>query len=94
MQKAEFDAADKNVHIALLDKENALLKTQALLDSETAQNKRLALGLLSLVLVMFVLWTYKNRRNYLRMQHYAQTDELTGIANRHHFTQQANTAIQ
>ncbi|MFT6284723.1 MAG: diguanylate cyclase (GGDEF)-like protein [Arenicella sp.] len=94
LQKAEFDAADKNVHIALLDKENALLKTQALLDSETAQNKRLALGLLSLVLVMFVLWTYKNRRNYLRMQHYAQTDELTGIANRHHFTQQANTAIQ
>ncbi|GAC18096.1 tetratricopeptide repeat-containing diguanylate cyclase [Paraglaciecola arctica] len=94
LQKAEFDDAEKSVKIALLDKENALLKTQALLDSTAAQNKRLALALLSIVLIVFVLWTYKNRRNYLRMQHYAQTDELTGIANRHYFTQQANTAIK
>lgn len=94
LQKAEFDDAEKNVKIALLDKENALLKTQALLDSVADQNKRLALALLAIVLVVFVLWTYKNRRNYLRMQHYAQTDELTGIANRHYFTQQANTAIK
>lgn len=94
IQKAEFDAAEKNAQIALLDKENMLLKTQALLDSESAQNKRLALALLTMVLVMFVLWTYKNRRNYLRMQHYAQTDELTGVANRHYFTQQANTVIK
>ncbi|MFT4810532.1 MAG: diguanylate cyclase (GGDEF)-like protein [Paraglaciecola sp.] len=94
IQKAKIDVVEKNTQIALLDKENALLKTQALLDSESVQNKRLALALLSMVLVVFVLWTYKNRRNYLRMQHYAQIDELTGIANRHHFTQQANTAIK
>jgi len=94
LQKAKFDDAEKTVKIALLDKENALLKTQSLLDSASSQNKRLALALLSMVLVVFVLWTYKNRRNYLRMQHYAQTDELTGIANRHYFTQQANTAIK
>lgn len=94
LQKAQFDDVEKNAKIALLDKENALLKTQALLDSTSAQNKRLALALLTMVLIVFVLWTYKNRRNYLRMQHYAQTDELTGIANRHYFTQQANTAIK
>jgi diguanylate cyclase (GGDEF)-like protein len=93
LQKAQFDDVEKSVQIALLDKENALLKTQALLDITSAQNKRLALALLTMVLIVFVLWTYKNRRNYLRMQHYAQTDELTGIANRHYFTQQANTAI-
>tara|TARA_R110002153_G_scaffold13189_9_gene49353 strand:- start:2639 stop:4381 length:1743 start_codon:yes stop_codon:yes gene_type:complete len=94
IQKAKFDDVEKNAHFALLDKENTLLKTQALLDSKSAQNKRLALALLTMALVVFVLWTYKNRRNYLRMQHYAQTDELTGIANRHYFTQQANTAIK
>jgi diguanylate cyclase (GGDEF)-like protein len=94
IQKAKVDAVKKNTQITLLDKENMLLKTQALLDNESAQNKRLALALLTMVLVMFVLWTYKNRRNYLRMQHYAQTDELTGIANRHYFTQQASTAIK
>lgn len=94
IQKAKVDAVKKNTQIEILDKENMLLKTQALLDSESAQNKRLALALLTMVLVMFVLWTYKNRRNYLRMQHYAQTDELTGVANRHYFTQQANTVIK
>lgn len=94
IQKAKFDDVEKNAHIALLDKENALLKTQALLDSAAAQNKRLALALLTMALLVFILWTYKNRRNYLRMQHYAQTDELTGIANRHYFTQQASTAIK
>jgi diguanylate cyclase (GGDEF)-like protein len=94
LQKAQFDDVEKSVQIVLLDKENALLKTQALLDSADSQNKRLALALLSLALAVFILWTYKNRRNYLRLQHYAQTDELTGIANRHYFTQQAKTAIK
>ena len=93
IQKAKIDVVEKNTQIALLDKENALLKTQALLDSESAQNRRLALALLTMVLVVFVLWTYKNRRNYLRLQKYAQVDDLTGIANRHYFTQQANTVI-
>lgn len=94
IQKAEFDAIEQSTKIALLDKENALLKTQALLDSESAQSKRLALALLSMVLIVFVLWTYKNRRNYLKMQHFAQIDELTGIANRRHFTQQASNTIK
>ena len=93
IQKAKIDVVEKNTKIALLDKENALLKTQALLDSESAQNRRLALALLTMVLVVFVLWTYKNRRNYLRLQKYTQVDDLTGIANRHYFTQQAHTAI-
>jgi diguanylate cyclase (GGDEF)-like protein len=94
LQKAQFDDLQKGAQLALLDKENALLKTQALLNREADYNKRLALALLSIVLVVFILWTYKNRRNYLRMQHYAQVDELTGIANRHYFNQQANTAIK
>lgn len=94
IQKAKFDAAEKNVQIALLDKENALLKTQARLDSKSAQNRLLALALLTLVLVVFILWTYKNRKTYIKMRYFAQTDELTGIANRHHFAQLALSAIE
>lgn len=94
IQKAEFDAVEKNARIALLDKENTLLKTQALLDNESAQNRRLALALLTMALVVFILWAYKNRRIYLKMRYFAETDELTGISNRHHFAQLAHSAIK
>jgi diguanylate cyclase (GGDEF)-like protein len=94
IQKAKLDVIEKNTQIALLDKENTLLKTQALLDNESAQNRRLALALLIMALVVFILWAYKNRKTYLEMRYFAQTDELTGIANRHHFAQLAHSAIK
>jgi GGDEF domain-containing protein len=36
----------------------------------------------------------KNRKTYLEMRYFSQTDELTGIANRHHFSQLALSAIE
>jgi diguanylate cyclase (GGDEF)-like protein len=94
IQKAKLNVIEKNTQIAILHNENALLKTQVLLDKESAQNKLLALALLTLILFVFILWTYKNRKTYLRMRYFAQTDELTGIANRHHFAQLALSAIE
>jgi len=67
IQKAKLNVIEKNTQIALLDKENILLKTRALLDNESSQNKILALALLSMLLVVFVLWTYKNRETYLKI---------------------------
>ena len=93
IQKVKLDVIEKNTRIAILDKQNILLKTQAMLDNESARNKILALALLTLALVVFVLWTYKNRKTYLKMRYFAQNDELTGIANRHHFAQQAFSGI-
>lgn len=94
IQKAKLSVIEKNTQIALLDKENTLLKTQALLDSQSAQNKRLALSIFTMAFVMVILWIYKHRKNYLEMRYFAQTDELTGIANRHHFAQLAFSAIK
>lgn len=93
IQKAKLDVIEKNTKIAFLDRENTLLKIQALLDNESAQSKRLALALLTMVLVVFILWAYKNRKIYIKMRYFAQTDELTGIANRHYFAQLANSSI-
>jgi diguanylate cyclase (GGDEF)-like protein len=94
IQKAKLNVIQINTQIAILDNENALLKTQVLLDKESAHNRLLILALLSLALVVFILWAYKNRKVYLRMRHFAQTDELTGIANRHYFAQLAFSAIE
>jgi diguanylate cyclase (GGDEF)-like protein len=94
IQKAKFTVVEKDTQISLLDKENTLLRTQSLLDNESAQNRLLALALLTMALFVFVLWTYKNRKIYLEMRYFAQTDELTGIANRHHFAKLASSAIE
>jgi diguanylate cyclase len=93
VQNAKLDNLQKSNQIALLDKQNALLKTQTALDKETAQNDRLAMALLSLVLVLLFLWAYKNRRMHKKLRKLAETDELTGISNRYHFSQLANAAI-
>jgi hypothetical protein len=85
----KLNLIEKNTLIALLDKENSLLKTQALLDDESAHNRRLVLALLMMALVIFIPWAYKNRKTYLEMRYFAQTDALTGIANRHYFAQLA-----
>jgi diguanylate cyclase (GGDEF)-like protein len=94
IQKAKLHVIEKNTLIALLGKENTLLKTQALLVYESAHNRRLVLALLIMALVIFILWAYKNRKTYLEMRYFAQTDELTGIANRHYFAKLALLAIE
>ncbi|WP_340680884.1 GGDEF domain-containing protein [Paraglaciecola sp.] len=93
VQKAKLDNLEKSNRIALLDKENALLKTQAALVDKQSQNERLALALVSLLLLMLIIWVYRNRRFQLQFRRMAQTDELTGIANRHHFTEQAQSNL-
>jgi diguanylate cyclase (GGDEF)-like protein len=94
IQKAKFNVIEKNTLIDLLDRENTLLKTQVLLDDESAHNRRLVLALLIMALVIFILWAYKNRKTYLEMRYFAQTDELTNIANRHYFAKLALLAIE
>jgi diguanylate cyclase (GGDEF)-like protein len=47
-----------------------------------------------MALVIFILWSYKNRKTYLEMRYFDQADELTDIANRHYFPQLALSAIK
>ncbi|MFQ3198386.1 MAG: diguanylate cyclase (GGDEF)-like protein [Paraglaciecola sp.] len=93
IQKAKLDAIEKNTQINLLDNENALLKAQVELANKSAENDRLFMTLIGLVAIIIFLWAYKNRRHHQKLRVMAQTDELTGAANRRHFNQQANNAL-
>ncbi|ALS98355.1 GGDEF domain-containing protein [Lacimicrobium alkaliphilum] len=93
IQQAKHDAIEKANQIALLDKENTLLKTQARLSKEEQENNRLFMAFLMLVILMVVLWAYKNRRMHLKIRQQAETDDLTGISNRGHFSQVAESAL-
>lgn len=88
-QQARLEAAEKNSQIALLDKENTLLRTQNELAEEQAQNNRLALALACTLMVLLFFWVYRSRRLQNQLRKLAEVDDLTGICNRHHFNTRA-----
>lgn len=94
IQKAMRDSVEKSSQIALLDKENSLLKARAMLDEETARNRRLILVFLVVLVVFASILIYKNRSNYIKFKEISRKDGLTGIANRHYFTSRAIEILQ
>lgn len=94
IQQAKLDAVEQSNQIELLDKENALLRAQAQLHSETEYSRLLLLALLSMLLAGTIFWIYRKRRTYVKFRKMAETDDLTGIANRRFFTEQANSTIK
>lgn len=94
IQKAKQELNDKSLQISLLDKENSLLKTEALLSEESANNRTLVIFLLFLVLCFMGAWLYAKRVNYRVLQKVARTDGLTGIANRRYLTSVAGRILE
>lgn len=93
VQKAKLNNFAKMNKIILLDKENALLKAQTKVIEKQSQNERLMLTLVTLLLVMLIVWVYRSRRFHKQFRKMAQTDELTGISNRHHLREQAENNL-
>lgn len=83
----------KNQQISLLDKQNQVLQLQSKLDQKSAQNTRLIVMLLVLLVASIGYWAYKIKRVQLSLKQMAETDALTGVCNRHHFTLQAERAL-
>lgn len=87
------ETAQKTQQIALLNGQNQLLQLQQLVDKQANQNTRLMLLLLVLLVALIGYWAYKVKRVQMSLRRFAETDALTGISNRHHFTQQAEQAL-
>lgn len=94
VQIINLEIIEKNNQILLLDSENALLKTQSALAQEQSRNNRLALVLAIFLLVVLFFWLYRSRRLEIKLRKLAETDELTGINNRHFFNQHAQHRIR
>lgn len=93
-QQAKHQAFEKNAQIALLDKENAVLKAEARAGKEEQLNAQLTAGMLALLALATLMWAYKNRRMHLILRHKAQTDQLTKIANRSHFSAESEQLLK
>jgi len=76
----------KNQQIELLNRRNNVLQLQQQVDRQSAQNSRLLMLFLALIALSITYWAYKTRRLQTSLRRMAETDALTGICNRHHFT--------
>lgn len=94
VQRVNLETLEKSNEIALLNQQNSLLRTQNALSKQQAQNNRLALALSSVLLILLFVWLYRSRRIQLKLRKMAQTDELTGINNRHFFNEVAKQHLQ
>ncbi|MFC3093584.1 GGDEF domain-containing protein [Alteromonas sediminis] len=94
VQNARFNDQAKEAQIALLDKENSLLQTEAKLSAEQIQNSLLALALSAFLLIALLLWSWRAMIVQKKLKVMAREDSLTHIANRGYFTELARIALE
>ncbi|KRG68799.1 GGDEF domain-containing protein [Pseudoxanthomonas dokdonensis] len=92
-QMVQHESAQNADRLRQLDSQNQLLRLQQKLDRQSSQNSRLMVVLLVILLSGLGVWAFRTQRLQSALRSLAQTDALTGISNRHHFTSQAELAL-
>jgi diguanylate cyclase (GGDEF)-like protein len=92
-QLVRVESQQKNQQIELLNRQNNLLQLQQQVDKQAAQNSRLLMLFFALLAATIAYWAYKTKRMQLSVKRMAETDALTGICNRHHYTSLAEKTL-
>jgi diguanylate cyclase len=79
--------------LGALKRTNQVLLLRQNLERESAQKSRLAMVFLMLILAGIIFWAIQIKRHQGQLQRLAQTDTLTGLGNRHFFTQKSERAL-
>jgi diguanylate cyclase (GGDEF)-like protein len=85
-QIVRHESLQKSQQIELLERQNEVLQLQQRVDRQAAQNSRLLTMLLLVLASLVGYWAYQIKRRHSTLRHQAETDALTGVSNRHHFT--------
>jgi diguanylate cyclase len=93
VQLARHENLQKTQTIELLNKQNQVLQLEQKVSKQATTVTQLLLALVLLLLISISYWAYKTKRMHTALKHLAETDSLTGISNRHHFTQQAHELL-
>lgn len=92
-QLSRHELQQKNQSIELLQRQNDVLRLQQDLSKKSAQNNQLLMAMLLLLLGVGAYWAYKVKRVQMMFRKQAQMDSLTGVSNRGHFREQAETHL-
>jgi len=92
-QLVKQETQQKTQTIALLSKKNQVLQLEQTVAKQKAHYGALLLILLAALLAIIILWAYRTKRMQMAFRRLAETDALTGISNRDHFTKHAEQAI-
>lgn len=88
------ETLQKSQQIELLDRKNQVLQLQQRVNEQKAEFSRLLILLLVVLVGSIAYWAFKIKRVQMSLRRMAQTDALTGISNRHYFTQQSEQALR
>jgi diguanylate cyclase len=80
--------------IELLNKRNEILQLQQRVSDQKAQSSSLLILLLVVLTGSIGYWAVKTKRVQMSLRRMAETDALTGIFNRHHFTQLSDKTLE
>lgn len=88
------ETLQKSQQIELLDGKNQVLQLQQRVNEQKAEFSRLLILFLAVLAGSIAYWAFKIKRVQMSLRRMAQTDALTGISNRHYFTQQSEQALR
>lgn len=92
-QLVKHETQQKTQTIDLLNKKNEVLQLEQTVAKQKAHYTAILVGLLVLLLTMLLLWGYRTKRMQMAFRQLAETDALTGISNRDHFSKLSHQAI-
>ncbi|GHA88163.1 GGDEF domain-containing protein [Lysobacter bugurensis] len=92
-QLSRHEVAQKNQSIELLKSQNQLLRLEQEVAHKEQSNSQLMIALLFVLASSLGYWGWRGRRMHRTLRQLAQTDSLTGLANRRHFRAQSEALL-
>ena len=93
-QEVLNETREKGQAIELLSRQNQVLQLQQQVDAQQQRNTLLLVLLLAGLLGTIALWAWRTKKAQLLFRRLAETDALTGISNRMHFSRRAEEALE
>ncbi|MEZ5469735.1 MAG: GGDEF domain-containing protein [Lysobacterales bacterium] len=93
VQLAKHETLQKTQTIELLNRQNRVLQLEQKVSKQAATNTQLVLALVLLLLASLAFWAYRIKRVQIELKRLAETDALTGLSNRGHFTDRAGELL-
>lgn len=92
-QIVSHETSQKTQQIELLNRQNDVLRLEQEVATRSSQAALLLVLLLAVLLAFIGYFAWKTKKTQLSFRRLAETDALTGVSNRHHFSRRAQELL-